>query len=637
MLTGLLSVLVAAGLMSAPLSPEQALGLRQLADLRFSPDGRRLTFTVTEPPKGATRNRDIWMLDVGSKEVRRLTWSTKTALSPRWSPDGRTLAFLSDRDGAQQIYLLSMEGGEGVRLTEGKNAVQAFEWSPDGKSMAFLAPEPPTDADEKREKEKDDARVIDRDEKHARLWVIEVGSRKVRQVTEGPWRIAEAKWLPAGDRLVVRATDQPASDREMDAIYAVQVSDGRFKEIVRPRGPFGQLSVSPDGSEIAYAGSRVDGPSPHDLYVLTLGETSARNVTGTSIDRPISAYGWRADGSLLVVGQTGFRARFYAVSRDATARPLPDLEVNPTSFALSRSGVTALVGERATIPAELWLQEGERPAEQVTRINAAFLASALVAPEVFRYKSFDGTEVEAALLKPRDLPQGQRAPLVVLIHGGPTGRWSDAFEGWGQLLVSRGYAVMYPNVRGSTGYGFKFVEANRADWGGGDYKDVMAGVDHLIKQGLADPERLGIGGWSYGGYMSAWAITQTKRFAAAVIGAGLSDLASEFGTEQGSAYDEWFFGLPYEKLDVFIKCSPITYIKNARTPSLILQGEADTTDPIGQSQQLYRGLKRYGVESEFVVYPREGHGLREEKHLLDRLSRMIAWYDKYLKKATTAP
>ena len=219
----------------------------------------------------------------------------------------------------------------------------------------------------------------------------------------------------------------------------------------------------------------------------------------------------------------------------------------------------------------------------------------------------------------------------MLVHGGPTGRWADGFEPWGQLLAARGYAVLYPNVRGSTGYGQRFVEMNRADWGGGDFKDVMAGADAMIARGVADPNRLGIGGWSYGGYMAAWAVTQTTRFKAAVSGAPMSDLASEFGTEAGPAYDEWFYGTPYEKLDGFVKSSPITYVKRAKTPTLLLQGEDDVTDPIGQSQQFYRGLKRYNVESDLVLYPREGHGLREERHLLDRLNRIIAWYDKYLK------
>ena len=227
----------------------------------------------------------------------------------------------------------------------------------------------------------------------------------------------------------------------------------------------------------------------------------------------------------------------------------------------------------------------------------------------------------------RARPGSAPRPLIVLVHGGPTGRWSDNFEAWGQLLAQRGYAVLYPNVRGSTGYGQSFVEANRADWGGGDFKDVMAGVEAMIARGLADPERLAIGGWSYGGYMAAWAVTQTTRFKAAVSGAPVIDLASEYGTEAGSAYDEWFYGLPYEKPEGFIKSSPITHVKHAKTPTLLLQGEGDTTDPIGQSQQFYRGLKRYGVEAELVLYPREGHALREEKHLLARLNRIIAWYD----------
>ena len=239
--------------------------------------------------------------------------------------------------------------------------------------------------------------------------------------------------------------------------------------------------------------------------------------------------------------------------------------------------------------------------------------------------------IEGGLIRPAGTQPNTRLPLIVLAHGGPTGAWTHRFNSWGQLLAARGYLVFCPNIRGSTGYGHKFIEMNRADWGGGEFKDVMAGVNWLIQRGDADAERLGIGSWSYGGYMAAWAITQTNRFKAAVAGAGMSDLASEFGTEQGPAYDEWFFGTPYEHLDAFRKSSPITYIKNARTPTLILQGEADKTDPVGQSQQLYRALKWYGVKSEFVVYPREGHGIQEEKHAIDVLDRMLAWFDRWVK------
>jgi dipeptidyl aminopeptidase/acylaminoacyl peptidase len=224
-------------------------------------------------------------------------------------------------------------------------------------------------------------------------------------------------------------------------------------------------------------------------------------------------------------------------------------------------------------------------------------------------------------------------PLITLVHGGPTGAWQDSIEVWGQLLAAHGYGVFYPNIRGSTGYGEKFIEMNRADWGGADFKDVMAGVKDLIDRGIADRKKLGIGGWSYGGYMSEWAVTQTTDFKAAVSGAGLSDLISEFGTEEHSAYDEWFYGVPYEpeKLANYLNSSPFVHVKNVKTPVLILQGDADTTDPPAQSEELYRGLKHYGVESELVMYPREPHGFREEKHLADRLNRILAWYEKYVK------
>jgi dipeptidyl aminopeptidase/acylaminoacyl peptidase len=199
-----------------------------------------------------------------------------------------------------------------------------------------------------------------------------------------------------------------------------------------------------------------------------------------------------------------------------------------------------------------------------------------------------------------------------------------------QLLVHAGYAVFCPNIRGSTGYGWDFITANRRDWGGNDYKDMMAGIDYLIKNERIDPDRLGIFGWSYGGYMAEWAITQTHRFKASVTGAGMANLASEYGTEGGAWYDHWFWGAPYENLDLFIKHSPVAYLKNVTTPTLIIQGEEDETDPKGQSQELYRGLHYYHVPSELVLYPREPHGFRELNHTIDFNRRMLAWFKKYL-------
>ena len=624
-------LLAAAGPARAQLTPEQALDRKQLSDVRYSPDGRRVAFAVAEPMHGATPNTNLWVCDTRTKEVRRFTSSTKTDRSPRWSPDGKTLAFLSNRGEETQIHLLSLEGGDARPLTTGKNPVTEFAWSPDGKQIAFLAPEPKTDDEERREKDKDDAHVVDTADKLRRLWVADAQSGAVRQVTKGAWETRSIEWGPDGKTIYAIATDRPHADQWLDRIVAISASDGAVRDIHAPRGPFGDLHVSRDGTLLAFVGARVDGPEPHDLYVVPVNGGSARNLTAASLDRQILDYKWTADGGLLALVATGFTTRLYRVTVEGQAAALSALPVHPSSFDANASGDIAFAGETTTRASDLWVAPQGGTAERVSNLHAAWKDIALTSPEFLRYPSFDGVEIEAALLKPQGYKQGTRVPLIALIHGGPTGAWRDRFDRWGQLLAARGYAVLYPNVRGSTGYGEKFVEMNRADWGGGDFKDVMAGVDFLIAQGIADPERLGIGGWSYGGYMSAWAITQTTRFKASIVGAGMSDLAAEYGTEQNPEYDEWFFGLPYERLDRFMASSPIRYVKNAKTPTLILHGKEDPTDPIGQGQQLYRALKRYGVPAEFVIYPRELHPVREEKHTLDLLRRVIAWYDKYVK------
>ncbi len=612
------------------LTPEQTLQIRQLGDTRVSPDGSRVAFVVTEPPTGDERLRAIWMIDVATRQVRRLTHSEGSEFSPRWSPDGRTLAFLSDRDEGTRVYLLPMDGGEAAPLTDGQRPVRSFAWSPDGESIAFVATEPRTAEEKKRIEEKDDARVVDEDDRHARAWVVDVATKSVRRLAEEPWSIGDVTWMPGGRALVATATDRPASDEHTDQIVRVSLADSSVTVLASPKGPFSNVEVSPDGHRIAYIAARVDGPVPHDVYVQELGAPEAHDLTAATVDRPMGAVRWQPDGTLTAGITEGFTSRMVKLDLDGSAHPFPPVPVNVTSYSL-QGGTLAFVGETTTRPPELWLSVTGAPAEQVSHLNDRWEHPPLVEPRRFTYRSFDGTPIEAALLVPSVRTGPGKPPLVVLIHGGPTGRWSDRFEPWGQLLAARGYAVLYPNIRGSVGYGWDFLASNRADWGGGDYEDVMAGVDTVIARGLVDPERLGIGGWSYGGYMSEWAITQTHRFKAAVVGAGLSDLASEFGTEAGPAYDEWFWGLPYENLEGFIRHSPVTYAKNIRTPTLILQGTEDTTDPQGQSDQLYRPLKRYGVPVEYVLYPREPHGLREEKHLLDRLRRVIEWYDQYLK------
>jgi dipeptidyl aminopeptidase/acylaminoacyl peptidase len=617
------------------LTPEASLKLRSLSDLQFSPDGTRVAFVVMEPPKGERRARHIWLYEKKSGVVRQLTFSAKDETSPRWSPDGAKLAFLSNREDQQQIYVMLMDGGEAAALTKGKRSVASFAWSPDGKQIAFLAPNPKSEAEEKKEKDKDDAHAADKNDKQPRLWLLTLATGEAKALTDSKWEVSDLAWMPAGDHIIISATDRPESDQETHRIFSVVVSDGSRKLLLAPHGPFGDLRVSPDGMTVSYVGCRVDGPSPHDLMLLDIGKRATRNLTGASLDRAIHEHRWARDGSILALYADGFKNKFVGFSPEGMSKnPSNSPASNVTNFAASESGEVAFVGQSATTPSELWLWDQKNPPQQVSHLNDSWKRFTLSSPEFYKYKSFDGLEIEAALLKPAGADPKKRLPLIALIHGGPTGNWQDSIETWGQLLATHGYAVFYPNIRGSVGYGQNFIEMNRGDWGGTDFKDVMWGVRDLIDRGIADPSKLGIGGWSYGGYMAEWAITQTNDFKAAVSGAGLSNLISEYGSEQHPSYDEWFYGVPYESdsLVKFLNSSPFTQLKNAKTPTLILQGEADTTDPPGQSQELYRGLKHYGVESELVQYPREPHGLREEKHLIDRLNRILAWYDKYIMK-----
>jgi dipeptidyl aminopeptidase/acylaminoacyl peptidase len=613
----------------AVLTPEQALKVRRISDLNFSPDGSRLVCVVSEPPKGETPVTHLWLLDVAHSDFRQFTYSPKSENSPRWSPDGKTLAFLSSRGEKMQIYLIRMDGGEAAALTSGKNAVGEFRWSPDGAQIAFLAKEPQTEAEEKKDKDKDDAKVSDREQDLNRLWVIDVSTKKVRQITKGTWRIDQFEWL-SPDRLLAVASNKPKEEIWNQSLYTVSMAEGMFTLFGQPAQPFGGVTVSPNRTTLSFLGPRNAGPSPHDLYLQSTGGGEARNVTA-AIDRDVHGVKWQDDTTLYAIVPNGFDSRLVRVPVSGTAQPV-ELPGLAGSFDVARDGALAYVGGAFNRLNELFLKTANHDPVQISHLQEAdWKGVKLADAEVFTYKSFDGMSIQAALMKPASATG--RLPLILDVHGGPAGKFSADYQAWAQLLVSRGYQVLMVNPRGSSGYGEEFLKANKADWGGGDFKDLMAGVDAVIARGQTDPDRLGIGGWSYGGYMAEWAITQTNRFKAAVSGAGMFDLAAEFGTEAGPEGDEWYFGTPWEHPERFVHSSPYTYIKNARTPTLILQGENDPIDPVGQSTALYRALKRYNVETELVVYPREPHGPREEKHQLDVLTRMIAWFDRYLKPA----
>ncbi len=617
------------------LSYDQTRQVRQVGAPVYAPDGTRVTFTLDE---------DIWLLDVRSGEVSQLTNAPGQDSSPAWSPDGQRLAFVSDRSGRSQIHVTSFDGADPAQLTNNGTGVRSIQWSPDGENIAYLATDPPAGGGGPRQS--DDPVVIVGPSvftptvSFTRLWVQDSdGETPARVVSPAGYDVSDWTWFTDSQGLIVGATNEPAVEAYTDRIFSLSASGGEFTEILAPKGPFSGLSVSPDGKILAFVGSRVDGPRPHDLYIVALEGGDAENLTAISIDRPVTQYVWKDNNTFEALVETGFRNRLYAVTTSGSATPLVDHAVGPSNFSPARDGSIAYVGETATQMPELYLADTGGTVRQVTRFNDEWNQISLGNTEFIRYESSDGVEIEGVLLVPPQYRSGTRLPTIMMFHGGPIGRWADRFDGLGQMLATRGYAVFYPNIRGSTGYGHNMIDLIRSrrlggeGWGEGTIKDVMAGADMLIERGIADPDRMAVGGWSYGGYMALWSVTQTNRFKAAYAGAPVTNIASEFGTENSrlATEDTWNLGTPYEDPEEYMRNSPVTYVSNVKTPVLLLQAEDDTSVPLGQSQEMYRGLRRYGVKTEFVLYPGAGHSLSLEKHNRDRAERVIRWYDEHLK------
>ena len=610
---------------SIQLSPERAVNFRRASDLHFSPDGSQFVCVVSELNGPATESH-LWLFQLGHGELHQFTFSQKSERLPRWAPDGSSVAFLSNRTGSLQVYVMPAGGGEAHPVTNSATAVSDFHWSPDGKQIAYLAAEP------EQGKDDNDVQIADSEQDLERLWVVDLASRKTRQMTRGAWRVDAFDW-PSSDQILATASDHPKAETWNDALYSISLKDAAITLLGKPNQPFEGLLLSPGRKQFSFLSTRTGGPIPHDLFLQSVSGGTARDVT-SAIDRAVIDAKWQNDSTIFVRAADGFHNRIFRIGSDGVAAAI-ELPHSVRAFDVASDGTLAFVGVGFNRLPELFIRHIDGAVEQVSHLqkedwDRVRLANA----EIFRFKSFDGTEIEAALMKPIGPFSTAKLPLVLLVHGGPASNFSADyfwFNAWPQLLAARGYQVLMVNPRGSVGYGENFVKANRADWGGGDFKDLMAALDSVIARGETDPNRLGIGGWSYGGEMTQWAITQTNRFKAAVTGGGVFDQNLEFETEGSPADDEWYFGTPWEHPEVFARNSPATYIRNARTPTLILHGEDDHNNPVSQSRALYRALKHYGVESELVIYPGEGHLPRQEKHQIDMLERMLEWFDRYLK------
>src|SRR3989442_252452 len=634
------------------ITPEAVLSLREPRELQISPDGKQVAFRVREPadPKlpRAPRKTNIWIVPTdGSELPRPLIPNLDKATSPHWSPDGHWLAFLSDRGesgvddpGATiQVYLVRRDGGKAERLTSVPGGVEDFAWSPDNRMIAFVARDQPTAKEQERQSAGDDTVEVDRNFKYSKLWVSNLSDRKAVQVTKQDFEINELAWSPKGDEiaLVVAKTQKP-EDSLLLSLVVVNRSTG---EVVRTLSTnvelAGGLRWSPDGRWITF----YEGPPTKDfsawVSVIAASGGTVRPLL-KDYSGSVIALEWTPDSKgLLAQSIEGTRQALLTIDATTGAvRKLADIIQTIWEFSFSTNGQTIVyTAQTPDSPSDIWVWTKEAQPRKITDFNPQTKSWRLGKVREVEWKnSKDGLTRRGVLITPPGYQPGKLYPTVVNTHPGDTAWWAGLHAkwwAWGQLLASNGYVVFLPNTRGVSGEGWR-LHATIADWGGMAYQDLMDGVDYLVAQKIADPNSLGIGGWSNGGFMTEFAITHTTRFKAAVAQAGHSDFFSLYGTSYLRAALRVFTpDSPYHNRKSYDEFSPITFIRNCRTPTLLIHGINDGGVPVGQAYEFYTGLKDVGVEAEMVIYPREGHNIQEYSHQLDVQKRVVAWFDKHLK------
>lgn len=706
------------------MTPADTLRVANVGDAQIAPDGSTICYTVSAVEGNATRT-SLWCAQLGDGRVatsqpRRLSqqvvsgeWNVSR---PRWSPDGRRLAFVATRGEQSGLWVLSprVEPRQPrfvapIRSTNFHipYAGESFAWSPDSRRIAFInATEEaheeatlaaPTAAGAGDRERRDDPRIVDRiryksrtsfsDTLHTHVWLVDVDDPAPRQLTSGRYHDHALSWNPRGEEIAFLSNHEsdPEAVNNSD-IFAVSAGDGRVRRLTETRGCEYEPVWSPDGKLIAYTATTRDVTTidsvAEDAHVWVIdagGGARGRELTAAH-DRRARSPRWSPDGAdiLFLAGNRGATLLYRVAASggqvsnvtllqretqtEGTLAPpgqsppeqLPRIQIGnfsvgrrallnaPTSgdappSSIPASSVIALTLSEPLAPATVWVSVLSRPrtgirlvAEHHTEVLRQF---ALSEPEELNFRGGDNTRVQGWLMRPVNFRETERYPLILAIHGGPHGMYGHGFNAAFQAYAARGYAVLFINPRGSTGYGQKFSDGTLREWGGGDYRDLMAGVDEALRRfSWIDRGRMGVTGGSYGGFMTNWIITQTTRFRAAVASASVSNLVSFYSTSlyQDLIHAE-FGGFPWDDYDLLWRWSPLRYVRAVETPTLFIHGELDNDVHITQAEEMYMALRRRGVETVLARYPREGHGFREPRHREDALERTLDWFDKYLR------
>jgi dipeptidyl aminopeptidase/acylaminoacyl peptidase len=639
------------------LTLDDILTMQQISQVALAPDGATVAYVLAEASQAEEHPRgQIYLLAIDAPEAQPRPFTAGAAMdgAPRWSPDGGALAFLSDREkrGTSQLYVIALDGGEARRLTDERGGVANPQWHPGGSMLSYLAIAAPSEEAEQRTKDRDDRVVASEVKGRHRLWLVGADGDGARPLTPEDRHVVAHAWSPDSARVAALTAATPEWNEQFGAmrlgIYPLE-ADQEARDL-GPAPLTADLVWSRDGGTLfAHSGSVAEFPRSFLAAWSLVGEDVAAPRLTLS-DLPASPF-WLgrardADDLLLLAARETHMPLYRVSARGDRAEllgdvapdrgSLPTLDAQPPALSLSADGrrVVMLRGDGAHAY-DLWLWEEGSGMRRLTDVNPWLRQKRLGKQEEIRWRSFDDMEVGGLLITPPDYVPGRRYPLVVNVHGGPTWLWTDHLHAnwhdWGQWLAAAGFVVLLPNPRGSAGRGNDFAAANVRDIGGGDYRDVMAGVDHVVARGLVDERRMGIGGWSYGGTLTPWTITQTERFRCAVMGAGICNWVSFTGTCDIRIFgDRLFDAETHHDAAALWERSALRHVADVRTPTLIVHGEQDVRVPVSQGREFYSALRHMGVPTELVIYPREGHSFVERHHQRDLLTRIRDWFVRYL-------
>ena len=637
--------------------PADRLRIANLSDPQISPDGKSIAVVVTRANVKENRwDGDLIMIDVATSEQHPLTFDRRGVASPRWSPDGSQLAFLanasSEKEAKRQIWSLPMHGGEARRISDVSRGVQQFAWSPDGSQIAFVTSDDPPKVDEKVLSFEigDDDYLMREEPTPSHLWVIPAKGGTARRVTSGAWSLPIAhppgpaasplSWSPDGKTIAItRRENAHAGTPNSGRVALVDVATGETHRITTNDLDESHPVFSPDGSRIAFWLSRgKQRGNANAIWVAPAGGGNGTEVTA-SLDRNVFRSLWMPDGNAFLTGaHDGASTVYYVVTLDGHARRLDFGELDPAhgfwpDASLSHTGAIAFTAATPAHPRELFvLSSLDAKPRQLTHLNDFVSERQLGRTETITWKN-DGLDMNGIVTYPPEFDATKKYPLVLYIHGGPRSSSTTSFATIPQSLAAHGWIVFQPNYRGSDNAGNDFTRAIVDDSGAGPGRDVMAGVNELKKRGSVDENRIAVGGWSYGGYMTTWMIGHYPIFKAAVSGAAVNNLVDQYVLGDGGPGRRLTWGSPYkaENIRKYIDQSPITSAKNITTPTLIMSDTGDVRVPVTQSYQLFRALRDNDVPVKFIAYPVSGHSPEDPLRGVDIEKRYVEWFGQYLK------